>query len=470
MATLKTKLLLRNDTSANWAANQNVVLSKGEAGIEWVIAPVDQDSDNVKDTVDTTGAAKIKIGDGFTPWKDLPYLVSDSVELTVAGTGYVLTGFEKKVDSGTGAVTYEFTKGVIDAISVGAISDITASGDDAVSLTTTKTEGTSTVVITAKHAENGANTSKGATANVTVTGSSTTAQTIKVPYVTADKFGHVTGLSEKTLSITMPSLSGYVKGTGLTADTIILGSGGSNIKTSSVKIATTVGEGDDTVPTSKAIKTLIAAATNGAVVFKGTLGTNGTITTLPDASTSTVGDAYKVITAGTYGDITAAVGDMVICYQVDSSTYDWILIPSGDDIEDTWRSIQVNGSSRLGGGTSTGALNLANGNGISLGGTGGKVTIGHSNSVTAGTAKGTDTSTLDFADSFSIPSITYDAQGHITEVGTTTITLPDAPTNSEGYSKITPANSTAVTALTGNTTQITAKGDNENVKFSAANK
>jgi len=68
MATLKTKLLLRNDTSANWAANQNVVLSKGEAGIEWVIAPVDQDSDNVKDTVDTTGAAKIKIGDGFTPW------------------------------------------------------------------------------------------------------------------------------------------------------------------------------------------------------------------------------------------------------------------------------------------------------------------------------------------------------------------------------------------------------------------
>ena len=117
-------------------------------------------------------------------------------------------------------------------------------------------------------------------------------------------------------------------------------------------------------------------------------------------------------------------------------------------------------------------MNLANGSGISLGGTGGKVTIGHSNSITAGTAKGTDTSTLDFADSFNIPSITYDAQGHITEVGTTTITLPDAPTNSrdEGYGKITPANSTAVTALTGNTTQITAKNYNENVKFAAANK
>lgn len=40
----------------------------------------------------------------------------------------------------------------------------------------------------------------------------------------------------------------------------------------------------------------------------------------------------------------------------------------------------------------------------------------------------------------------------------------------EGYGKITPANSTAVTALTGNTTQILAKSYNENVKFSAANK
>lgn len=43
-------------------------------------------------------------------------------------------------------------------------------------------------------------------------------------------------------------------------------------------------------------------------------------------------------------------------------------------------------------------------------------------------------------------------------------------TRDYGYGKITPANSTAVTALTGNTTQVTASGYTENIKFSAANK
>lgn len=50
-------------------------------------------------------------------------------------------------------------------------------------------------------------------------------------------------------------LTGYVTGTGLTADTIILGSGNSTVKTSSKKITTTLGSDDTTVPTSKAVKT-----------------------------------------------------------------------------------------------------------------------------------------------------------------------------------------------------------------------
>lgn len=67
-------------------------------------------------------------------------------------------------------------------------------------------------------------------------------------------------------------------------------------------------------------------AANDAMHYMGTLGVtaqNPTITALP--TTARTGDAYKVITAGTYSSITAEVGDLFIY----SGT--WTLIPSGDD-------------------------------------------------------------------------------------------------------------------------------------------
>ena len=51
----------------------------------------------------------------------------------------------------------------------------------------------------------------------------------------------------------------------------------------------------------------------------------------------------------------------------------------------------------------------------------------HSNSVTAGTAQGDTNKTLTFGGTFTIPTITYDAQGHITSKGTTTMTMPANP-------------------------------------------
>lgn len=68
------------------------------------------------------------------------------------------------------------------------------------------------------------------------------------------------------------------------------------------------------------------------------------------------------------------------------------------------------------------------GSGLSLSGT----TINHSNSVTAGTAKGDNTKTLTFGGTFAIPTVTYDAQGHVTGKGTTTMTMPAAPTTISG--------------------------------------
>lgn len=47
--------------------------------------------------------------------------------------------------------------------------------------------------------------------------------------------------------------------------------------------------------------------------FKGTLGTGGTITSLPAASSAVVGHVYSVITAGTYAGIVTKKGDMLVC-------------------------------------------------------------------------------------------------------------------------------------------------------------
>jgi hypothetical protein len=62
------------------------------------------------------------------------------------------------------------------------------------------------------------------------------------------------------------------------------------------------------------------------MVFKGTLGTGGTISTLPTASSSNEGFVYIVITDGTYAGQSAKAGDTFV-----SDGSSWVLIPSADD-------------------------------------------------------------------------------------------------------------------------------------------
>lgn len=61
LSTINTRIVLRNDTSANWLANSTQILLKGEVGIEYT----------------TDGKKKMKIGDGVTSWANLPYSNSD---------------------------------------------------------------------------------------------------------------------------------------------------------------------------------------------------------------------------------------------------------------------------------------------------------------------------------------------------------------------------------------------------------
>lgn len=108
------------------------------------------------------------------------------------------------------------------------------------------------------------------------------------------------------------------------------------------------------------------------MIFKGTLGVNGTITDLPVASSANEGSTYKVITDGTYAGQTAKVGDVFT-----SNGSEWVLIPSGDEENDTWREIKVNGTTVLNSAISSGAVDFVEGDNIEVtfNSTGNKVLI-----------------------------------------------------------------------------------------------
>lgn len=103
------------------------------------------------------------------------------------------------------------------------------------------------------------------------------------------------------------------------------------------------------------------------MVYAGTLGQGGDVTSLPTATEANKGDTYVVITNGTYDGQVANVGDIFV-----STGTVWSYVPSGDI--DTWRNIKVNGTEILGV-ANRGALDLVAGTNVSLSNSDGAVTI-----------------------------------------------------------------------------------------------
>ena len=147
------------------------------------------------------------------------------------------------------------------------------------------------------------------------------------------------------------------------------------------------------------------------MVFKGTLGTGGTITDLPAAAAANHGDTYKVITAGTYASIVAKVGDVFT-----SDGNSWVLIPAGDTDSDTWRAIKVNGTEKLGSAISTGAVDFVNGTNttVSFDATGGKISVSADLSSRLALAGGTMTGDITFNTSKGLVFTRPDSSGHHT--------------------------------------------------------
>jgi len=201
-------------------------------------------------------------------------------------------------------------------------------------------------------------------------------------------------------------------------------------------------------PSAKAVYDHINTQLTSVLKYKGTIGTGGTVTTLPDSHN--IGDVYVVSTAGTYAGKACEVGDYIVCKTAGTSANNahWDVINGENQVENKSASLAAAGSSStlatVDGtnitvttpSTWTGVAKTGTVTSITLKGTSpitvdsesalttsGTRTISHANSgVTAGTYK----------------SVTVDAKGHVT-AGTNPTTLAGygitdaAPAVSGGY-------------------------------------
>lgn len=180
---------------------------------------------------------------------------------------------------------------------------------------------------------------------------------------------------------------------------------------------------DDTkYPTASAVKKYIDSLPE-PMVFKGTLGTGGTITALPTVARANEGFTYKVITAGNYAGQSAKVGDTFI-----STGTKWELVPSGDEPSGTVTNVAAQGS-----------------NGIQV--TGGPITSSGTLQITGVNATQTAAGMMSAQDKQKLDSVSANASAVSitqsltsgTEVGTITVGSTPiklyAPTNTDTHYK-----------------------------------
>mgnify|MGYP003307191064 CR=1 FL=1 len=146
--------------------------------------------------------------------------------------------------------------------------------------------------------------------------------------INIDAAGHITGVTKGAIpsNPTSASISSSNTSTasGISVKTALSGTIASPVITPTVTVDTA------------SLKT--ALGLSSPMNFKGTVGTNGTITwaNLPAAAAGNTGDTYKVITdhAAETGKPAAKSGDTIV-----SSGTEWIVIPSGDEPSGTVTSV-----------------------------------------------------------------------------------------------------------------------------------
>ena len=232
-----------------------------------------------------------------------------------------------------------------------------------------------------------------------------------------------------------------------------------------------------------------AAANMNAMTYKGVVASDTFATTVAGAQK---GDTYKANGEIVIGSQTAKTGDLII-YKGDDladgghpENTDFDVIPSGDEIDSQFALSGTNNAIVLTNTTNknnpaAGSVSVSGTDGITAQVTNNALSIKHTNIITSGAGSVGESSNVSPAagNSFKIPSISYDAQGHITSASNITVTLPaDRDTtyllgttigddNYDAYINLTPAGSSgagvtsakfkagANIAITGSGTEIT---------------
>lgn len=271
--------------------------------------------------------------------------------------------------------------------------------------------------------------------------------TLLMPIASVNEYGHVTAVGAK--NITLPR-DKDTKVSAVSADNS--GKITVTIKDENTTVETPVVSGQDlyhkiTVDgaektvynqgdlgafySSDKVDTLITAAKSemNAMTYCGTV----TKSAFGQITGPQKGDTYKAAESFTIGSSSSAIsvntGDLIIYNGADVAAgtagdiAKWEVIPSGDDIDTTYNmslngtTIQLNNEVNN---KTAGTVMVKGVDGISVKNDSG-LSIGHTNSITAGSASGTKLVDR----KFTIPTINYDKHGHITGLGTAmTIELP----------------------------------------------
>lgn len=270
--------------------------------------------------------------------------------------------------------------------------------------------------------------------------------TLSMPTVSVNEYGHVTAVG--TQNVTLPrdkdtkvsavsadnsgKITVKIKDDNTTAETsVVSGQVLYNKITVNGAEKTVYNQGNlGAFYSSDKVDALITAAKAGmnAMTYCGTT----TSSRFSQIKNPQKGDTYKAAEKFTIGSDSGAVnvntGDLIIYNGADvaddtaGDKTKWEVIPSGDDTDTTYNmslngtTIQLNNEVNS---HTAGTVEVKGADGISVKNDGG-LSIGHTNTITAGSASGTKSGRQ-----FTIPTINYDKYGHITSQGpATTIEFP----------------------------------------------
>ncbi len=285
--------------------------------------------------------------------------------------------------------------------------------------------------------------------------------TFVVPYVTVDAKGHVTAADNRTF--TLPADADHY----VTGGKISAGADG-QVKVTLTRKGTSDLSAvtfEDTVTNGKAIihntitvdgksQVINNAGDFGsfysakaiddkfrsldAFTYKGTVGTNGTVTNLPTTKVSN-GDSYKAINAGTFGGIICAAGDILIAMGTEGADgylteVTWTKVQGNTEMDTTYTLSSDTKGLKLTSSTLPNKpqiIQVSGTNGIGVNTADNKIVINHDSIGTAATygeaPKDPTTITptnLSHSGTFYVPVITTDAQGHVSTAKTVGFKLP----------------------------------------------